>query len=163
MMMSRQRDAGLTVICCMILVICLVFAVIYGQPSGREETRITDDIRDVPDPLRPLFDAIRQVESGGNDQAVGDGGTSRGPYQISRAYWEDACEQIGSYWDYNTYVWIDPVCEHIMNAYWLRYGATTDEERMALHVAGPTGIKKMKKSKQIQDYIKKVQAEMKGN
>ena len=36
--------------------------------------------------LRPLFDAIREVESGGNPDAVGDGGRSIGPYQIQ---WRD--------------------------------------------------------------------------
>ncbi|MFA5123596.1 hypothetical protein [Zavarzinia sp.] len=32
--------------------------------------------------LRRLLAAIRQVESGGDDRAVGDGGKARGPYQI---------------------------------------------------------------------------------
>jgi hypothetical protein len=40
--------------------------------------------------MRPFFDAVRQVESGGNPNAVGDGGASLGPYQIQRAYWRDS-------------------------------------------------------------------------
>jgi hypothetical protein len=40
---------------------------------------------------REILDAIRSVESGGHDYAPdGDDGRSIGPYQISRAYWEDA-------------------------------------------------------------------------
>jgi len=38
------------------------------------------------------FDAIRQVESGGRLDAVGDKGRSIGPYQIQEGYWKDAVE-----------------------------------------------------------------------
>ena len=44
-------------------------------------------LRPAPSALRPLLAAIRQVESAGDDRAVGDGGRSRGPYQIGLAYW----------------------------------------------------------------------------
>lgn len=40
-----------------------------------------------------ILDAIQRVETGGHknpSQAVGDGGRSIGPYQISRAYWQDS-------------------------------------------------------------------------
>ena len=39
-----------------------------------------------------LLDAIKQVESGGDSEAVGDGGDSIGAYQIQRAYFDDAVE-----------------------------------------------------------------------
>ena len=39
-----------------------------------------------------LLAAIRQVESHGNDKAVGDGGKAIGPYQVWRGYWQDAVE-----------------------------------------------------------------------
>lgn len=43
-----------------------------------------------PDRAR-ILDAVRMVESGGNDRcADGDGGLAIGPYQIHRRYWEDA-------------------------------------------------------------------------
>ena len=44
---------------------------------------------------RELYHAIRMVESGGDDKAVGDGGMSKGPLQCSRAAWKDACEWGG--------------------------------------------------------------------
>jgi hypothetical protein len=45
-----------------------------------------------PNPTRrEILDAIRAVESGGRERPPdGDGGRSIGPYQISRAYWDDA-------------------------------------------------------------------------
>ena len=43
-----------------------------------------------PDRAR-ILDAVRMVESGGNDRCSdGDGGLAIGPYQIHRRYWEDA-------------------------------------------------------------------------
>lgn len=43
-----------------------------------------------PDRAR-ILDAVRMVESGGNDRCPdGDGGLAIGPYQIHRRYWEDA-------------------------------------------------------------------------
>ncbi len=42
-----------------------------------------------------LFEAVRMVETGGHpdpENAVGDGGRSIGPLQISRACWQDAIE-----------------------------------------------------------------------
>ena len=43
-----------------------------------------------------LFKAIMEVESGGDINAVGDGGKSIGPFQIQRGYWEDAVQQDSS-------------------------------------------------------------------
>lgn len=96
-----------------------------------------------PGPVRPaglerLFAAIRQVESGGDDRAVGDGGRSRGPYQIGRAYWRDGG---GNPADYDRLVWGRAACEQIMLRYWQRYGATTDEQRARMHNGGPRGMK----------------------
>jgi hypothetical protein len=45
--------------------------------------------------MRPILDAIRQVETGGCKDAanaVGDNGRSIGPLQIQYGYWLDACE-----------------------------------------------------------------------
>ncbi len=89
-----------------------------------------------------LFDAIRSVESGGvanSHEAVGDGGRSIGPYQISRAYWKDS--GIPGSWDdcrnrgYS---------ESVMLAYWQRYCPDAlllpDFETLArIHNGGPTG------------------------
>ena len=42
--------------------------------------------------LRPLLDALVQVESSGRDDAVGDNGNALGSLQIWRVYWSDALE-----------------------------------------------------------------------
>lgn len=65
---------------------------------------------------RPLLDAIRQVESGGNVNAVGDGGRSIGPYQIQRAYWLDS-RVPGRY----EQVRDREYAERVVVAYWRRY------------------------------------------
>ena len=45
-------------------------------------------------PISPaLFEAILKQESGGDLEAVGDGGKAIGPFQIHRVYWEDAVKQ----------------------------------------------------------------------
>jgi len=55
-----------------------------------------------------LLSVIRQVESAGDDRAVGDNGTSRGPFQIKRAYWREAVVGTdAAKWDYDVWVW-DP-------------------------------------------------------
>ena len=96
--------------------------------------------------VRLLLDAIRAEESRGDDRAVGDGGASRGPYQIQRAYWADALE--GSVWaaslDYDRDVWDARSCEIVIVRYWARYApaALADEDLQVLarvHNGGPDG------------------------
>ena len=131
-------------------------------PGGREDKDDSSTVRDVPGAsLRPLFDAMFEYESELGEELFGDDGTSRGPYHIGRAYWQDACEYGGQTWIYEMLVDTRFHSETVMVWYWMRYGATTDEERMALHVAGPTGIAKMKSSKLIQEYISRVKGKIK--
>lgn len=92
---------------------------------------------EITQPAR-LFDAIRWVESSNNNYAVGDGGVSRGPYQIGRAYWQDAIEYGHVDWDYDIHVWSASHCEQIMLWYWARYGARTLEDCARLHNGGPS-------------------------
>jgi hypothetical protein len=91
---------------------------------------------------RQLFDAMRRVESGDNPDAVGDGGRARGPYQIQRIYWEDACRYGKLDWSYDASVEDARRCEQVMRLYWKKYGARSDEERARLHNGGPTGPRK---------------------
>jgi hypothetical protein len=78
------------------------------------------------DPVNVLIDALVQVESGGDAAAVGDGGRSRGPLQISRAYWSDARDQLRREGhpfgvSYEQGVHDLKACEVIVRAYWRRY------------------------------------------
>lgn len=95
--------------------------------------------------LRSLFEAIRHVETGSvakPREALGDGGRSLGPYQISRAYWTDSgmngawrrCKNLRE-------------AELAMLAYWQRYCPEAlrqkDFETLArVHNGGPTGHRK---------------------
>ena len=101
---------------------------------------------DVPE---RLLNAIRMVESNGNDNAVGDNGNAIGPYQIWRAYWKDAVEfdpSIGGKYEdcFNR-----DYAERIVNAYMDRYaverrlGRTPTMEDIArIHNGGPNGHRK---------------------
>jgi len=95
--------------------------------------------------VRPLLDAIRQVETGGMRNpmnAVGADGSSLGPYQISRAYWRDS----GVPGDYGQ-VRSNAYAERVIVAYWKRYcGASlraSDWQTLArVHNGGPRGAEK---------------------
>lgn len=91
--------------------------------------------------LRPLFDSIREVESGGDPSVVGDGGRSIGPYQIKWAYWKDSGVP-------GTYAMVrDPrYAERVMLAYWKRYCpdalARCDYQTLArVHNGGHSGMR----------------------
>lgn len=91
-----------------------------------------------------LLAAIRHVESGGNDLAVGDGGKAIGPYQIHRIYWTDAVSFDrsikGRYEDC-----YDPAyAAKVVKAYLKRYApAGASNEVMArIHNGGPKGATK---------------------
>jgi hypothetical protein len=91
--------------------------------------------------LRPLFDALREVESGGDNEAVGDGGRSLGPYQIQWRYWHDSGVP-GSY----RAVRNPAYAEKVMLAYWQRYcpDALARHDYAALarvHNGGPQGTR----------------------
>lgn len=86
-----------------------------------------------------LLAAIRHVESGGNDAAIGDSGRAKGPYQIHRAYWLDGCRRLGVTWSYDRLVWSAWHCEQVMAANWAAWGCTTDEARARCHNGGPAG------------------------
>ena len=97
--------------------------------------------------LRKLFYAIAQVESNNNRLAVGDKGRSRGLYQISRAYWKDACRLSKCRWNYYDRVWNKYSSERVMIWYWKRFCKNAliemDYETLArIHNGGPRGDRK---------------------
>ena len=119
---------------------------------------------------RALLNAIRQVESGAEDNeglgAVGDEGDSLGPYQIQKAYWIDATDKDPSLKQGHSYEDVlndHEYSERIILAYWSRYAITsrmpngaqvTDEDRARIHNGGPNGHK----SQSTEGYWDKVSA-----
>lgn len=96
-----------------------------------------------------LLDALIQVESNGNDDAVGDNGNAIGCLQIWKIYWQDATEFSkigGSYKDcFNR-----DYAKKVVNAYMIRYAKEAwtcpskfDAEKVSrIHNGGPRGYKK---------------------
>jgi hypothetical protein len=106
--------------------------------AGKEASR-ADKTGAMPGETRMLLDAIRQVESGGIDRSIGDGGRSKGPYMCGRAAWSDGGGNLA---DYDRLVWDRTETEKIMLAYWAKYGAKTDEQRARAWNGGPNGMHK---------------------
>ena len=91
-----------------------------------------------------LLDAIRQVESGGNDRAVGDSGRAIGPYQIWKSYWIDAVEYDPSLRADGYESCYDPeYARRVVIACMSRYGqGKTAKDLARIHNGGPRGYKK---------------------
>jgi hypothetical protein len=91
--------------------------------------------------LTPLEDAIWLIETGRREGAImGDGGTSRGPLQISRAAWIDS----GLPGDYADVDRLD-YAVLVMRAYWDRYATGgTDEQKARVWNGGPRGASNKK-------------------
>lgn len=89
-----------------------------------------------------LLDAMYTVESNRGLILVGDGGKAIGPYQIWKAYWQDAVEFDksigGEYQDCMKKAY----AEKIVRAYWKRYapkGATIEQLARIHNGGGPRG------------------------
>jgi len=88
-----------------------------------------------------LLDAMYTVESNRGRVLVGDEGKAIGPYQIWRAYWQDAVEFDktigGKYEDCMNKAY----AEKIVRAYWKRYApkGATIEQLARIHNGGPKG------------------------
>jgi len=102
------------------LLLALALTLVAATPAGAD--------------LRPLLNAIRQVESGGNDRAVGDSGRSVGPYQCGLAAWLDGG---GKRADYPRLAYDRAATEAVMLRYWRRYKATTDRDKAVCWNVGP--------------------------
>ena len=90
--------------------------------------------------------AIMQVESGGDPQALGDAGRAVGPYQIHRAYWQDAMRILGQDWPYELARNPDQALQAVY-AYTRHYARFhhrpwTAETISRIHNGGPWGWKK---------------------
>jgi len=101
-----------------------------------------------------LLAAIKQVESNGNEDAVGDGGRSIGAYQISTRYYGDAVEFNPSLAEGKSYQDVagegsSAYAEEVIKSYMDRYATEarlghkpTAEDIARIHNGGPNGYKK---------------------
>ena len=114
--------------------------------------------------MEDLLDAIEQVESGGDANAIGDNGNAVGSYQIWKIYVDDVnrINRIGytdKYSDPIQYDYNDRkskyLSRYMVKTYLTHYGGTV-EEMARKHNGGPTGHKKEATVK----YWLKVKAEM---
>lgn len=96
--------------------------------------------------LDRVLDAIRIVETGGEkdpSEAVGDNGKSIGPFQISRAYWQDAIDHDPSIGGVYADCKDEAYARQIVRAYLCRYVKTWDDQTVArTHNGGPSGAKR---------------------
>ncbi len=157
----KKRLFWLTLLYWVFLFLMIAISIVSGCASPPPLPTLSAlGVDDFPQPIEPksfplvpsddedarYFNAIRIVESGEDDWAVGDGGKSRGPYQIGRAYWKDGCEYGGVLghpeWDYDLFVWSRPKVEQVMKWYWRRYKAFTWEQKARMHNGGPKGMEK---------------------
>jgi len=95
-----------------------------------------------PDRINLLLDAIAEMESGNNPNALGDGGKASGLYQIHRVYWEDGTALLGVDWPYRDAT--DPKkARRVVKTYLLHYGNGKSLIEMArIHNGGPCGYRK---------------------
>ena len=95
----------------------LILALLFASAQSAKSVPADRGSADLP----ALLAAIRQVESVGDDRAVGDGGKSRGPYQIKRAYWREAVAGTdAAAWDYDTHVWNPDRAGYVVWLHWQR-------------------------------------------
>lgn len=140
----RRRRALFAVVFVLGLLLSVAAAVAVPPPAGYDVDRI--------------LDAIRQVETGGEADpanAVGDGGRAIGPFQIHRAYWQDAVAHDpsigGVYQDCRD----EEYARRVVCAYLARYCRSWSDETVArIHNGGPAGPRR----KATVQYWHKVQA-----
>ena len=106
-------------------------------------------------PSDSFWDAVRTVESGGDDDAVGDNGKAIGPLQIWESYYNDAVQHDKSL-SSGGKTWNDckgpgsfEYSKRVANAYMERYATErrlghppTNEDFARIHNGGPNGFKK---------------------
>lgn len=91
----------------------------FDQPSDTSKYKVK-----VPS-IDDLLDAIKQVETGGNPNLVGDNGQAHGPFQIHKPYFLDALpfaqNIVANPTDYPAAVMESHHAREIVKGYWRRY------------------------------------------
>ena len=104
-----------------------------------------------------LLDAIEQVESGGDANAIGDNGNAVGSFQIWRIYVSDCNRISGKKFKFSDRLSREKSRE-MVGIYLTHYGGTI-EEMARKHNGGPNGHKKQSTEK----YWLKIKAELEQN
>mgnify|MGYP002507695985 CR=1 FL=1 len=95
-----------------------------------------------------LLKVLRVKESRGINNAVGDRGKSKGPLQIQRPYWTEACRYAGvgglRSWTYDKAVWDWQRSQRVVQWYWQKncptaYRTGNLEVLARTHNGGPNG------------------------
>ena len=122
------------------IVVCVLASISFGQ-SDR------------------LMEAIRMVESSGDDSTVGDGSDAIGPFQIHRGYWKDATEFDKSIGGVYEDCFDRDYARKVVRAYMKRYAprGASDETMARIHNGGPKGHRK----KSTLPYWQKVKRQLK--
>lgn len=107
---------------------------------------------------RKFLDALRQVESQGNDKAVGDYGNAIGGYQVWRDYWQDAVDYDKTIGGKYENCFNRNYAERVVVAYLNRYApeGASWETLARIHNGGPKGYK----IKATEKYWQKVKREL---
>ena len=174
-MTEKQKYSAIVCTACGIgIIICLLLAVIFPpkpESQGPPEP-ITEEQRGTEASFDDLLDAIEWVESGGDANAIGDGGNAIGAFQIHKIYVDDLnriykLQHLDKYstplrWTY--YHRKSKVCSRIMVRDYLKHYATenrlghrpTFEDMARIHNGGPNGYQKESTKK----YWQKVKARL---
>ncbi len=158
--------AGKTLLIVIIVVGALY--ILHKWPNKEQEGAVAgqtlEKVADIPQKsaegsFEDLLDAIEQVESGGDPNAVGDDGAAIGAYQIHKIYVDDVNRIIALYmkdvnfrftykdrWDKDkSGTMVGIFTNHYTKFYvvetW-RLGMSNNEARARIHNGGPTGWKK---------------------
>ena len=102
--------------------------------------------------------ALRQVESGSDDQVVGDNGKAIGGFQIWRVYWQDAVDYDKTIGGKYENCFNRNYAERVVVAYLNRYApeGASWETLARIHNGGPKGYK----IKATEKYWQKVKREL---
>jgi hypothetical protein len=109
-----------------------------------------------------FFKALNYVETSGRSGAIkGDNGQALGPFQIHKAYWQDARTFdryiTGTYYDCANYSYAKTVVNAYLHCYGERFIQTGDLEALArIHNGGARGFQ----NRHTEGYWKKVNREL---
>eukprot|EP01138_Halocafeteria_seosinensis_P007939 gb/GECG01008111.1/.p1 GENE.gb/GECG01008111.1/~~gb/GECG01008111.1/.p1 ORF type:complete len:172 (+),score=14.22 gb/GECG01008111.1/:1-516(+) len=116
----------------------VVFLLLVVAAAGASKMPVTEE----------LLNAMIQVESGGDENAIGDNGKAIGPLQIWEVYWRDAVEHSGIGGSYEDCKGPGSTAysKRIVRAYMARYATEsrlgrppTAEDIARIHNGGPNG------------------------